>query len=237
MSISHHPSAGMLTAYAAGTLGEGPSLLIAAHLTLCPECRAAVQEAERVGGGLLDSLPTEQTPITVPDSLLASLDSLPLDGPETDRADRSVIAEDLSALPPVARRFPKPLRDRMSYGAELPWRMLGPGVRQIDLGSTMPHNRVGHRSENGAVRLFHLQPGTPMPQHDHGGSELTLVLEGGFSDQAGHYVRGDVAEAEPGIVHAPVVDTDGPCICLIATEGRLRYTGLVGRVMQRFTGI
>ncbi|MGL1147904.1 zf-HC2 domain-containing protein, partial [Vibrio parahaemolyticus] len=56
-AIVHHPSNSLLLDYAAGTLDEASSLLIATHLTLCPHCRREVAAAEAIGGSLLDDLP------------------------------------------------------------------------------------------------------------------------------------------------------------------------------------
>ena len=36
------------------------------------------------------------------------------------------------------------------------------------------------------------------------GTELTLVLAGGFSDETGHFLRGDLAEADASVDHRPV---------------------------------
>ncbi len=46
------------------------------------------------------------------------------------------------------------------------------------------------------ARLIRLKAGRGVPRHTHGGSELTVVLEGSFSDETGHYARGDLAIAD-----------------------------------------
>ena len=48
--ISHHPSDDSLAHYAAGNLGAGPRLVLATHLSGCPQCRARVRSFEAVGG-------------------------------------------------------------------------------------------------------------------------------------------------------------------------------------------
>jgi putative transcriptional regulator len=50
MTPNHHPGEATLLAYAAGGLGEGLSLVVASHLSFCPECRANVAAGEAVGG-------------------------------------------------------------------------------------------------------------------------------------------------------------------------------------------
>ena len=42
MSIIHHPSDATLAAFASGTLDEARGIVVAAHLSLCAQCRNAV---------------------------------------------------------------------------------------------------------------------------------------------------------------------------------------------------
>ena len=39
------------------------------------------------------------------------------------------------------------------------------------------------------------------------------------------------------IEHRPVVEQDGDCICLVATERPTRFKSLAARIMQPFVGI
>jgi len=223
MSANHHPSEATLAAYAAGSLGEGPSLVVATHLALCPACRAEVGRLEAVGGVLLEDLEPAALGGDCLDRVLARLDEA---GPEpTAPARPRTVGTDRSPS------FPEPLRGYLGAEGEEPrWRWLAPGVRQLEV--------MGRRGDDGAsVRMLRLAPGVRMPAHGHGGLELTLVLEGGFTDDRGTYVRGDVAECDEETVHhQPVVDEDGECICLIATDAPLRFDGMIGRLMQPLIG-
>ena len=73
-----------------------------------------------------------------------------------------------------------------------------------------------------------------MPQHDHGGNEWTLVLDGGFTDEAGHFARGDMAERQQGEAHQPVADPGTDCICLVVADAPVALTGTVGRLLNPF---
>ena len=53
----HHPYDDTLARCAAGRLGAGPSLVVAAHLHGCQECRARIVLFEAVGGALLEEAP------------------------------------------------------------------------------------------------------------------------------------------------------------------------------------
>ena len=73
-----------------------------------------------------------------------------------------------------------------------------------------------------------------MPVHTHASSELTLVLAGGFTDQFGHFLRGDLAEADASVEHRPVADPGEDCLCLAVTDGPMRLTGPLGRLINPF---
>jgi putative transcriptional regulator len=48
--IQHHLTTPLLMGYAAGTLPEAFNLVVATHVSLCDDCRAALAEFEAVGG-------------------------------------------------------------------------------------------------------------------------------------------------------------------------------------------
>ena len=54
MTITHHASDETLAAFASGTLDEARSVVVAAHLGLCGQCRATVGALEQIGGVLIE---------------------------------------------------------------------------------------------------------------------------------------------------------------------------------------
>ena len=53
MTIEHHPTDEMLTAFAAGTLDLGQHVAVATHLVSCPQCRAFRRAMEQISPGLV----------------------------------------------------------------------------------------------------------------------------------------------------------------------------------------
>ncbi|MCH2395000.1 ChrR family anti-sigma-E factor [Oceanibaculum sp.] len=213
-----HVSEEHLMDYAAGTASEPVSLLVATHLALCPECRAKVADYERIGGAMLaDSQPADLTDAAL-DAVLARLDEEPADLP----AHKPAVRYDEQ----TRRVLPEPLRSYLgdNLGA-LPWRNVTRSLQEIEL----PIGDSGYRT-----RLLRIKAGQAMPEHTHGGSEMTLVLAGGFSDDTGHYGRGDVSIADDELVHTPVADAGEDCICLAVTDAPLKLTGPVGRIINLF---
>lgn len=201
----HHPDSDLLLAYAAGTLAEAPSLVVATHLALCPHCRAEVAGMEAIGGALLSA----DAGMAVSDGLLSDVLSR-LDGPPPAEAPRRRLA--LVGPAPV---LPEPLRSYIGGDIDhIRWRRTIPGLHEANV-----------KCSGGAVRMMRIRSGMGMPQHTHRGDEFTLVLAGGFSDDTGHYLRGDFAATDPSVDHRPVADDDGDCICIAFTDAPLRLTG------------
>ena len=108
----------------------------------------------------------------------------------------------------------------------IPWRTKMPGYKECALGVI----------EGCEVNLLWIRPGRKMPAHTHEGSEITLVLDGAFSDSRGRYGRGDIALADEDVDHSPVAENERPCICLAITDAPLRLTGSYRQFFSEFIG-
>jgi len=73
---------------------------------------------------------------------------------------------------------------------------------------------AGPGCEGCMTALVRLEPGAQFPDHEHGGRERVLVLEGGYRDSTGVEVwRGELDVREAGTSHSFTALPDGPCIC------------------------
>ena len=105
MSAHYHLSDELLLSYAAGTLDEASSLLVATHLALCPHCRSRNLAADAVGGELLDALPPAELSPGLMESVLAQLG----DRQVVRRGDLAADNEDRPHQPLVAIDDAEPL--------------------------------------------------------------------------------------------------------------------------------
>jgi predicted ChrR family anti-sigma factor len=80
MTITRHPTDETLLRYAAGTLPEGPALVVAVHLALCGICQRQIRTCETLGGALIESLPPATLSADALAATLAKLDSLGFGG-------------------------------------------------------------------------------------------------------------------------------------------------------------
>lgn len=221
MTLQHHLDDSTVVAFAAGTLSEEMGLVVECHLEYCASCREDIDAAEVLGAelmmgfpglGMASSIPNEESRL----SLLARLDDDDIASP-LQAARKGVIVPEL----------PGALASILGGGLEqLKWRRLAPGLKQARIAGS-----------GGGLRVLSIAPGTCMPLHGHRGSELTLVLQGSYSDEVGRFQPGDIADLDVDTEHQPIVDRDVECICLVATDAPLKFKGIIPRLLQPFFGI
>lgn len=217
MTPHYHLDPATLMSFAAGTLAEPLAAATAAHLSMCSACRDELQDMELIGSSLLGALPASG-----PGFQAVAFATLPRDGARSSMIELPECDDDERLPLPIARRY------GLSYDA-IPWRRLAPGVW---------HHRLSLASDGeGDLRLLKIAAGWRMPEHGHGGAELTIVLDGAYSDASGEYRRGDIQDLDDETEHQPIADSRLGCICLIASERPARFKGLVGRLMQTWTGM
>jgi putative transcriptional regulator len=211
-SIKHHLSDQLLMAYAAGSLPEAFSLVVATHVSLCDECRARAEAYEAVGGAVLEA---ETAPMSEA-SLEACMARLDLSAPAPKAAA-------LNGKSHPRGMFPSPLAQYVGGGLEaIRWKPIGMGVHQAILPT----------SKGASARLLYIPAGQAVPDHGHRGLELTLVLQGAFRDDTSRFGPGDVEIADEADQHTPVAEAGCDCICLAATDAPLRFRGMMPRLLQ-----
>lgn len=217
MTIKHHLTDALLMGYAAGTLPEAFNLVVASHISVCDTCRAGLASYEAVGGALMEA----DTGATVAEDCLATC---------LARLDDAPVARAAAAPKAKARDhvLPEPLRAYVGGDVDaIRWRPVGGGVRQAVLPT----------SSRASARLLYIPAGSAVPDHGHRGLELTLVLQGAFTDETDRFARGDIEVADEDLEHMPVADVGQDCICLAATDAPLRFRSWLPRLAQPFLRI
>lgn len=211
--ITHRPPEELLLGYASGSLSEPIALVVASHAALCPETAQEIRHLERVGGTLLDGIAPAELKAGALDRALAALDGAPPPArPAATPAARAL-------LPPPVWPYVK------GDLANIAWRQRGAHIATAEL--------VGDRGKRSAF-LLRVEAGRPVPRHTHRGLELTLVLTGAYCDAANCFARGDLQVADPTIDHQPIAQAGEDCICLVALEAPIWFTGPIGRLANPF---
>ncbi|MES1202125.1 MAG: ChrR family anti-sigma-E factor [Pseudomonadota bacterium] len=130
-----------------------------------------------------------------------------------------------AALAPL-QQSTRPLLERLPLK---PRKWVGPGlwVAAVDT----PHHPDNRVYLLGAAR------GAPTARHTHTGAEFCTVLQGAFHDELGMFQAGDFAQTDSADEHQPIVEGREECICLFATEGRLKAKGAIGRLAFRYADV
>jgi putative transcriptional regulator len=232
MNINHHLDEATLFSYVAGSLSQGMALVVASHISICDSCRDRVFETEAIGGALLNEMVSDNSSDgsasvkvdeTALEQVLACLDqeepTISLDSSLSD-------GESDACSPGNTGEVPAPLSDYIGGSLDaVQWKRLSPGFYYFDV----------FKEQRGICRLLKVAPGKSILPHGHHGNELTLLLRGSYADEVGRFAQGDVADLDDQIEHQPLVDGNEDCICLVATDYPLRFTTLLGKVIQPIT--
>lgn len=204
-SSSSHPTPDQLADFVAGQHDRAMRVLIETHLAACPVCCETVGELGQLGARWLTSAPPAR-----PQGATWARLSAQLGQPDvTESYPLSSAAR--CELGAAAGGQPRPLR----------WRRLPFSHGQIAV--------LDGDDEDGTILLLgRVGAGRTFPRHRHLGVENVVVIEGGYQDDRGHWEAGSWAEYPPGSEHAPLADTDGPCVVLARLAGGSRFTGLCG---------
>ena len=212
-NVKHHIPDQVLAAYSAGTLDEAFSLIVASHVSMCDECRADLAAYDAVGGAVLEGVEGVAVDDAALMATLALIDDMP-DAIEKPKRAKSI--------------FPAPLEDYIGGGPDkVRWRRVGGGVKQAILPC----------DGKSTARLLYIPAGMAVPDHTHNGMELTMVLQGAFSDEVDRFARGDVELGDEDLSHTPVAEAGEDCICLAVTDAPLKFNSLLPRLMQPFIRI
>ena len=205
----------LLLDYATGASPEPVALAVATVLDLNPTMAVAYHRLNCIGGSLLDSI----EPVTCTDESLRIILS---------RLSQQVSDQPPEKLHTVAQtsRVPFPLQAYIGNDFEaLSWNSLTSGVEEYVLTT----DQRGYRTS-----LLRIAPGKAMPHHGHAGAELTVVIEGAYDAEGGHFCPGDMEVAGPDVQHKPVADAVTGCLCLAVLSAPVQLTGFVGWFINPF---
>ena len=226
--VSFHPDAKFLTDFAAGNLALSEAICVAAHLEFCSKCRSHVQQLSDLGAQLMSRLEVEPMPVDEQDAGDDGFDAL------MQRIDAGDTGMSISPAPAPAATarvssanplgLPRVVQKLASEGVQsLRWGQFGKSLRIAPI-------RID--SESRETALYDIKAGGQMPEHEHRGEEITVLLKGSFSDAEGKYVKGDFVVRHAGERHQPTATLDTDCICLVSLEQPVKPSSVWYRLLE-----
>jgi putative transcriptional regulator len=176
---------------------------------------------DSLGGATLEAETVASVKTTFQTDILSKIDAYEVTSARAMQAAQAAgcALEELLSLP-------QPLRDlSLESAGEGGWTFAGPGVKSmvLETGGKLP------------TRLLRIEPGFGAPNHDHTGTEYTLVVKGAFNDGTGCFRPGDLSIKRPGQIHHPVAEAGEVCFALTVEEGGVAFTGALGVLQRLFT--
>ncbi len=210
--VNHHPDTRLLNEFASGALPLAQSLCVSLHLKYCDQCQRNNQRLQLLGGTLFDEL----TPQPIDSKMLSNLFSRLDEEPPLAFASAEQSKDSYPAL--VQRLMARDYED-------LDWRRVNSDLRISRLRTGDPENEFA---------LYHIKAGGKIPQHTHRGTELTLVLEGSFSDEEGVYLEGDFLMRDAEDMHTPTASKSADCVCIGVLDAPISFTRWNYRALNPF---
>jgi putative transcriptional regulator len=234
--INYHPSPRVLEAFVAGELPVSVSVVVASHIEMCEQCRNKVTAiTDSVADDFFNAgLPFDESAdeYDAEDDLVAflasgSMSEIPLD------KDEMAMMESITSLPVEEQNNrPEIVKELELNGLRI---ALPRALKSIELTEwkgfgKISRSRLGLEDENRKTSLLHIDKGGSIPNHTHKGFEITLLLQGSFSDEMGHYEVGDFVWLDGAHTHSPV--TEEGCICLTVSSDAICFTQGVSKLLN-----
>jgi len=218
----------LLLDYVTGALDRPLEILVETHISLNSQSAKQLRMLMQLGGVLLE----ECEPVSLSEGALDAVMQEISDLEDTDTHNQSSATSTqdniVSFTPPSnatsTTHLPRPLADYIpDLSCDKSWRRISKGLSQC---------RITFNGTEVEANIYRIAPGTAIPVHSHEGTEVTLVLAGGFTDETGAFGPGDIAIQETGATHKPIADDDGECIVFAINEGNIRLANPIGRVLS-----
>jgi putative transcriptional regulator len=215
--INLHPTQQQLVSFVEGNCAPAMALVIAAHTDMCSKCanHVAVIQEHLASSEIDEAKEQEHCDFG---SMMARITQLPVaEGISVPAAEKTIELD--------GRQFNLPRSLRRFVDNTGNWSHLLGNLYQapVDLGPI------------GKANFIYMQKGGRVPEHTHRGNELTLVIDGEFSDGISHYDTGDFIVMNQSNTHAPFSDANEGCLVFSIVDAPLHFTSGVARLLNPFS--
>ena len=213
--INFHPTSQQIEQFSAGNCESATALMISAHIDMCGVCRSRSQQ-------YLECFKIE-----------AMSDEIPLGSEFKDMLDK------ITLLPVAEQKiiYTKPTLELDGRHFALPRALqrftskTGNWSRLVDKLWQAPVEL----GDMGKGTFIYMEKGGRVPEHTHRGSELTLVIDGQYSDGLADYDCGDFTLMDGTNKHQPHSEADEGCLVFTIVDKPLHFTSGLARLLNPFS--
>ncbi|TPV53707.1 anti-sigma factor [Aestuariibacter sp. GS-14] len=218
--IKFHPTPEHLQQFVKGTLSPVESLMISAHCDMCARCQSRVEmmTADYANTEIEQAVQSYDPDF---DAMLASITQQPA----AERASQIKARRNSTAIELDGKTFELPKTLHRLVKKKGNWSSLVGKLWQapVDLGI------------DGVANFIYIEKGGTVPEHTHRGSEMTLVINGEFSDGLNDYDSGDLIYMTGDHTHAPRSDAPEGCLVFSIVDQPLHFTSGLARLLNPFS--
>jgi putative transcriptional regulator len=234
--IKHHPKFELIKSFVNGDLPASVSAAISIHANICSSCQSKINQLTEHAAETSfehDVVQPVMTKNIMKDNLeseLVSANDLSLDEQSNfDFDDMIDTITQCAELHKIQVAIEKTIEFKNKSYA------LPNALNNIELGKTaqigkLSRTRLMLDEDEIHTNLLHIEPGGGVPEHTHKGFELTLLLEGSFSDEHGDYVKGDFIMLDGSHQHHPF-SKEG-CLCYTVANDALHFTQGINKLLN-----
>ncbi|ABM02835.1 anti-ECFsigma factor, ChrR [Psychromonas ingrahamii 37] len=208
--IKHHPTSALLASHSAAQLPLSLSIAVSAHLEMCPKCVTVTRQITEQQSDLF-----EAQDVTKNINFSNILDKIFEHQPERQVEPKKVVMNSISVAG-TEYQLPR----AFTHFTDLKWSSFG----------AISRARVVKDTDNIRASLLHIDKNSIIPSHTHKGYELTLLLEGAFSDESGVYNKGDFIWLNNDLEHTPF--TKEGCLCYAVQDAPLRFVSGISQALN-----
>lgn len=215
-----HPDPKLIEAFVKGELSAGLSVAISAHLEMCPDCQQMASDLENsIAAKWAEESTVKSAEFgTDIDTLISSITATSQIKEEipAPAQDNTIAIDCESDMREV--KLPSVLAKIASDGLE--WKRVAGGISEASVVL----------DDKTQCEFLYMKPGSQVPPHKHQGSEVTLVLDGSFSDDFGDYKPSDFLLRTSKDTHQP--RTEEGCLCFAVLDSPLTFTSGLARLLN-----
>jgi len=226
--IKHHPKFELLEAFVNGDLPASLSIAITIHAEMCPLCQQKIlQLTEQVAEQSFEEDVISLDDLDSPNYSDISID----DDLESDALFDSMISNITFSEDVV--EVVKPTNKNVTFKDKtyvLPTVLSNIGFGKTANVGKLSRSRLQLNEDEIHTNLLHINAGGGVPAHTHKGFELTVLLDGSFTDHEGEYNKGDFIMLDGTFTHTPV--SENGCLCYTVANDALHFTQGINKLLN-----